>query len=77
MSKGYKSSELYVVIAVIAPWILSQLGIDLGAVITDADQLRAVIQEAHNGSDLPVWVAGLFVISRPFLKWKGLGSKKE
>jgi len=70
MKSGVKTSEFYVVLAVVAPWLLSQLGIDLGAVITDADQLRAVIQEAHKGSDLPVWVAGAFVIGRPLLKWK-------
>jgi len=40
MKKGIKTSELWVVMAVLVPWILNQLGIDTASIIKDADQLR-------------------------------------
>jgi hypothetical protein len=73
MKSGAKTSELWVVVAVITPWILQQLGVDMSDVITNADQLRQAINTAHkNISDLPVWVAGAYVVGRKVLKWKDI-----
>lgn len=66
--KGVMTSEFYVVVAVLAPWIAQQLGIDLAGAIGSADELRRTIEAAHGGSDLPVWVAAAYVIGRNVVK---------
>jgi len=68
MSKGVKTSELYVTLAVLLPWIAQQLGIDLAGAIGTADELRRTIEAAHGGSDMPVWVAAAYVIGRNVVK---------
>lgn len=68
ITKGYKTSELYVVAAVLVPWICQQFGIDAGMVIDNADQLRQAVAAAHRGSDMPVWVAMAYVVGRQLLK---------
>ncbi len=66
VTKGFKTSEFYVVIAVLIPWVCNQLGIDIGALVKGVERMQ---QEAQ-GSDLPVAVAGIFVAARAWLKSK-------
>ena len=73
MTKGVKTSEFYVVAAVLLPWIAQQLGIDLAGAIGNADELRRTIEAAHGGSDVPVWVAAAYVIGRKAIKWREAG----
>lgn len=68
MIKGAKTSELYVTLVVLLPWIAGQLGIDMSAAIGSADELRRTIEAAHGGSDMPVWVAAAYVIGRNIVK---------
>jgi hypothetical protein len=68
MIKGAKTSELYVTLVVLLPWIAGQLGIDLSAANGSADELRRTIEAAHGGSDMPVWVAAAYVIGRNVVK---------
>lgn len=68
MIKGTKTSELYVTLVVLLPWIAGQLGIDMSAAIGSADELRRTIEAAHGGSDMPVWVAAAYVIGRNIVK---------
>lgn len=70
MTKGAKTSEFYVVLAVLLPWICQQFGIDYGTVTQSADELRQAIEAAHGGSDMPVWVAMAYVVGRKALKWR-------
>jgi len=66
VTKGFKTSEFYVVLAVLVPWVCNQLGIDISALIQGVERMQ---QEAQ-GSDLPVAVAGIFVAARAWLKSK-------
>lgn len=70
MTTGAKTSEFYIVLAVLVPWICQQLGIDLRGAIGNADELRQTIEAAHGNGQAPVWVAGAYVIGRKLLKWK-------
>jgi len=68
--KGFKTSEFYIVIAVLSPWICQQFGLNMSAITDNADQLRQAIEAAHGGSDMPVWVAMAYVVGRKVLKFK-------
>lgn len=68
--KGGKTSEFYIVLLVLAPWVCQQFGIDYGVVTQNADELRQAIEAAHGGSDMPVWVAMAYVVGRKALKWR-------
>lgn len=70
LQKGYQTSEFYIVIAVLMPWLCNQLGIDVGALLRGAEQMRQEIQIVHGDSNLPVAVAGVFVAARAWLKHK-------
>jgi len=71
ITPGHKTTELYVVAAVLLPWIANQFGIDASVITNNADELRQAIEAAHGGSDMPVWVAIAYVIGRNVLKgWK-------
>jgi hypothetical protein len=72
MTPGYKTTELYVVAAVLLPWIAQQVGLDASVITDNADELRKAIEAAHGGSDMPVWVAIIYVCGRKVLKWKGM-----
>lgn len=69
ISKGFKTSELYVVLIVVVPWVLAQFGIDMGSVDTDAQSINDTIEMIHTNSDLPVWLAMAYVVGRKVLKW--------
>ena len=71
ITPGHKTTEIYVVVAVLLPWICQQFGINVGTITDNAEQLRQAIEAAHGGSDMPVWVAMAYVIGRNVLKgWK-------
>lgn len=71
MQKGLKSSELYVVLAVLAPWVSQQFGVDLGAMLANPDDIASVIRSAQDqGGSAPVFVALAYVVGRVVLKWK-------
>lgn len=69
---GKKSTEFYVALAVLIPWIAQQLGIDLSGVAGSAEELRQTIEAAHANSDVPAWAAGAYIVGRTALKWKAL-----
>ena len=78
--KGFKTSELYVVLAVLFPSILDSLtpilqmfGLEI-PVPTSTDQVVDLAKQLRDlglGSSASSWVAGLYVIGRTALKWKG------
>lgn len=68
--RGGKTSEFYVVLLVLLPWICNQFGLNYETVTQSADELRQAIEAAHGGSDMPVWVAMAYVVGRKALKWK-------
>lgn len=68
---GRQTSEFWVVLLVLAPWICNQFGLNYETVTQSADQLRQAIEAAHGGSDMPVWVAMAYVVGRKVLKWRG------
>jgi len=68
--KGAKTSEFYIVLMVLLPWICQQFGVDVATITDNADQLRQAIEAAHGGSDMPAWVAMAYVIGRKALKWR-------
>jgi len=71
MKPGIMSTELYVVLAVLVPWISAQLGVDLSAVFNDPDNISAIIKSAQEGgNNAPVYVALAYVLVRGLLKWK-------
>lgn len=74
MTKGYKSSELYIVTAVLVPWLSQQFGIDLSGLLAgNPDDIAAMIKSAQSqGGNMPVWVALVYVVGRVVLKWRGL-----
>ncbi len=73
MSKGIKTTELYVVCAVIAVWGLRYLGFDVSpehaqdTVAGIAEQLRGVTAEPDN---FGAWIAALYVGGRSLIKLK-------
>jgi len=72
MRQGMKTSEFYVVLAVLLPWICQQFGLDASVITDNADELRKAIEAAHGGSDMPVWVAMAYVIGRKVIKWRAM-----
>lgn len=73
MDKGIKSTEFYIVSAVLVPWISQQFGVDLSAVLSNPDDIATVIRQAQGlGGNAPVWVALAYVAGRSILKWRGL-----
>jgi len=71
MKPGYKSTELYLVISVVAPWVLSRTGIDLSSILGRPEEIAQIISDAHAQSgDATVWVVMAYVAARFFLKWR-------
>jgi hypothetical protein len=71
MQKGIKSSEFYIVLAVLVPWISQQYGIDLSAVVNNPDDISGMIKAAQSqGGNAPMWIALAYVIGRVLLKWR-------
>jgi len=71
MDKGIKSSEFYIALAVLAPWISQQFGINLQPYLANPDDIAGMITAAHQqGGNAPVWVALAYVIGRALLKWR-------
>ena len=71
MKPGYKSTELYLVICVVAPWVLSRTGIDISSLLGRPEDIAQIISDAHAQSgDAPVWVVLAYVAARFFLKWR-------
>ena len=66
--KGFKSSEFWMVAAVIIPYFSNQLGIDLGAVIAVVTQSQHDIQVVQSTSQVPAGVAAIYVAGRMWLK---------
>ena len=70
MQKGAKTSEFYIVLAVIAPWVSQQLGFDISSILANPDDLAGMIKAAHDqGGNAPVWVAAIYCAGRFLLKW--------
>jgi len=67
LQPGYKASELWVTVATLLPWLAKQFGFDPSMV---ADTARGTIEivSSHSGSDLPLAIAGAYVIGRIVLK---------
>ncbi|HAR38846.1 MAG TPA: hypothetical protein DCS09_09910 [Porphyromonadaceae bacterium] len=71
MQKGYKTTEFYLVSAVLLPWISQQFGIDLSAILANPDDIAGMISAAQaKGGSAPVWVALAYVVGRFALKWR-------
>jgi hypothetical protein len=75
MTKGLKTSELWVVVLMLLPYVLQQLGIDLGQVgLTDTQKQVAEIaaQLRASGADNQgaQWIALAYVVGRTLLKFK-------
>lgn len=71
MKSGIKSTEFYIVLAILSTWISSQFGIDLSSVINDPDDIAAIVKSAQTqGGDAPVWLGLAYVLVRGALKWK-------
>ena len=78
--KGFKTSEMYVVFAVLFPNIIDSLvpilqmfGFEL-PMPTQTDQVVDLAKQLRDlglGSSASSWVAGLYVVGRTTLKWKG------
>ena len=78
--KGFKTSELYVVAAVLSPNIIDALlpffqifGIEI-PIPTATDQvvdLAKQLRDLGASSNASSWVAGAYIIGRTVLKWKG------
>ena len=76
---GWKSTEFWLSLVVIAPWLAKSWGIDLGvdfpddpeglSVLVSAAQ-QDVIAATKRVGDAPAWVAGLYVLSRAVTKFK-------
>ena len=66
--KGIKSSEFWMAAAVIIPYVSNQLGIDLGAVIAVITQSQHNVQVVQSTSQMPAWVAAIYVAGRTWLK---------
>ena len=71
MQKGVKSSEFYVVLAVLAPWIAQQFGVDLSSFVANPDDIAGMIKSAHaQEGNAQVWIALAYVVGRVILKVK-------
>lgn len=68
MQKGAKTSEFYIVLAIIVPYISQQFGIDFSA-LGNPDDIAGAIKAAHD-QNAPAWVAGAYVVGRFLLKWR-------
>jgi len=67
LQPGYKASELWVTVATLLPWLAQQFGFDPSLV---ADTARGTIEivSRNSGSDLPLAIAGTYVVGRIILK---------
>ena len=67
LQPGYKASELWVTVATLIPWLAQQFGFDPSLV---ADTARGTIEivSRNSGSDLPLAIAGAYVVGRIALK---------
>ena len=71
MKPGLKSTEFYIVAAILSTWVSTRFGIDLSSVLNDPDDISSIIKSAQTqGGDAPVWLAVTYVITRFALKWK-------
>ena len=67
LKSGVKSSEFWVSIVALLPWLAQQFGLDPSMV---ADTARGTIEivSKNTGSDLPLAIAGAYVVGRLVLK---------
>ncbi|MFA5377945.1 MAG: hypothetical protein WC455_19500 [Dehalococcoidia bacterium] len=67
LKSGVKSSEFWVSIVALLPWLAQQFGFDPSMV---ADTARGTIEivSKNTGSDLPLAIAGAYVVGRLVLK---------
>lgn len=67
LQPGYKASELWVTVVTLLPWLAQQFGFDPSLV---ADTARGTIEivSRNSGSDLPLAIAGAYVVGRIALK---------
>lgn len=78
ITKGFKTSELWVVLLLIASQYAQNIGIDLNTVQGQVAELAKQIQaQAGDGSDGTMWLAVAYVVGRQLLKWRELGVKKD
>ena len=72
LQNGAKTSEFWMAVAVILPYVANQLGIDLGAVAAMLIDAQKNIQAVHDTSQAPAGVAALYVAGRMWLKHRGI-----
>lgn len=58
------------------PWLSGQLGADLSKILGKPEDIAQIITDAHaQSSTAPIWVTGIYVAARFFLKWQEMKSK--
>jgi hypothetical protein len=79
MKKGLRTSELYVVGAVVLVWALRYLGIDIP--LDQAQDTVADIAAQYQNGGAPdtfgAWVAAIYVAGRSLIKLKGEDKSKK
>jgi hypothetical protein len=71
MQKGAKTSEFYVVLAVLASGIAQQFGVDLSSIAANPDDISGMIKAAQSqGGNASIWIALAYVVGRVILKVK-------
>ena len=80
MTKSVKTSEFYVVLAMLVVWALRYLGIDLSPEVVQGD-ITALAKELHGlqgNTDSAGYLLGLaYLVSRTGLKWRNGGGQVE
>jgi len=81
LTKGVKTSELWVVLLLIGAQFLNQSGVDV-SLVTDgvataqeqvAEIARQLQAETGAGANPTGWIAIAYVVGRMLLKWRELG----
>lgn len=67
LQPGYKTSELWVTVATLLPWLAQQFGFDPSMIANTARGTIEIVSQ-HGGSDLPLAIAGSYVVGRIALK---------
>jgi hypothetical protein len=76
LTKGYQTTEFYLILIIIAPWLLHTFGIDISAIISNPDDITSVLN-AVKTSDTNTQVTVLvYVAIRGLLKWQVLRNSK-
>lgn len=77
ITKGLKTSELWVVLMVLASQYAQSIGIDLTTAQGQVADLTRQIHEQAGGGDQTLWLAVAYVVGRQLLKWRELGVKQK